>query len=186
MRPEEFVELLVERLGAQGDGIARYRGEPVFLPFAVLGDRVRARLGAPPRRRTRGPDRRMARRREGRADPPCTHFGYCGGCALQHLDQPSYRAVKLGALRRALERVRIDPGLVQPLRVVPAARRRARLGLMRPRDPKLPARVGFRERFRHELIDLRECAVLEPALFALVGELRLVARNLLPTRGRQR
>ncbi len=96
----------------------------------------------------------------------------------------SYRAVKLGALCTALERVRIDPGLVQPLRVVPAARRRARLGLARPRDPKLPARVGFRERFRHELVDLRECSVLEPVLFALVGELRHVARNLLPPDGK--
>ena len=86
-------------------------------------------------------------------------------------------------LRTALERVGIDPDLVQPLRVVPPARRRARLGMMRPRDPRLPARVGFRERFRHDLVDLVECPVLEPALFALVGKLRLVAGDLLPPGG---
>ena len=177
------VELLVERLGAQGDGIARHKGEPIFLPFTAPGDRVRARLGA---RREGGREGRTVELLDsgkGRADPPCTHFGYCGGCALQHLDPASYRAVKLGALRSSLERVRIDPGLVQPLRVVPAARRRARLGLVRPRDPRLPARVGFRARFRHDLVDLRECLVLEPALFALIGKLRLVARNLLPAGG---
>src|SRR5215469_13976247 len=67
--------------------------------------------------------------------------------------------------------------------VVPAARRRARLKLVRPRDPRLPARVGFRSRFSHDLVDLRKCSVLEPALFALVGELRLVARKLLPAGG---
>jgi 23S rRNA (uracil1939-C5)-methyltransferase len=179
----DLAELLVGRLGAQGDGIARYKGESVFLPFTVPGDRVRARLGA---RRGGGRDGQIVERLAsglGHAEPPCRHFGYCGGCALQHLDPASYRAVKLGALRSALERVRIDPGLVQPLRVVPAARRRARLGLMRPRDPKLPARTGFRERFRHDLVDLRECPVLEPVLFALVGELRLVARDLLPAGG---
>ena len=54
---------------------------------------------------------------------------------------------------------------------------------MRPRDPRLPARIGFRERFRHDLVDLRECPVLEPALFALVGELRRVGRDLLPAGG---
>ena len=174
---------MVERLGAQGDGIARHEGEPIFLPFTAPGDRVRARLGA---RRGGGREGRTVEwldSGKGRADPPCTHFGYCGGCALQHLDPASYRAVKLGALRSSLERVRIDPGLVQPLRVVPAARRRARLGLVRPRDPRLPARVGFRARFRHDLVDLRECLVLEPALFALIGKLRLVARNLLPAGG---
>ena len=177
------VELLVERLGAQGDGIARHKGEPIFLPFTAPGDRVRARLGA---RREGGREGRTVELLDsgkGRADPPCTHFGYCGGCALQHLDPASYRAVKLGALRSSLERVRIDPGLVQPLQVVPAARRRARLGLARPRDPRLPARVGFRARFQHDLVDLRECLVLEPALFALIGKLRLVARNLLPAGG---
>jgi 23S rRNA (uracil1939-C5)-methyltransferase len=180
---EGLVELLVERLGAQGDGIARHEGEPIFLPFTAPGDRVRARLGA---RRGGGREGRTVEWLEagkGRADPPCTHFGYCGGCALQHLDLASYRAVKLGALCKALERVRIDAGLVQPLRVVPAARRRARLGLVRPCDPRLPAWVGFRARFRHDLVDLRECLVLEPALFAVIGELRLVARNLLPAGG---
>jgi 23S rRNA (uracil1939-C5)-methyltransferase len=180
---DELVELAVERIGAHGDGIAEHDGELVFLPFTVAGDRVRARLGT---RRGGGREGQIVERLAsgpGHADPSCRHFGHCGGCALQHLDPISYRAVKLGALLSALERVRIDPGLVQPLRVVPAPRRRARLGLMRPRDPRLPARIGFRERFRHDLVDLRECPVLEPALFALVGELRRVGCDLLPAGG---
>ena len=144
------------------------------------GDRVRARLGA---RRGGGREGRVVEwldAGQGRVEPPCAHFGRCGGCALQHLDPAFYQAVKLGALRTTLQRVGIDPGLVRPLRVVPPARRRARLGMMRPGDPRLPALIGFRERFRHDLVDLAECPVLEPALFALVRELRLVARDLLP------
>jgi 23S rRNA (uracil1939-C5)-methyltransferase len=54
--------------------------------------------------------------------------------------------------------------------------------MIRPGDPRSPALIGFRERFRHDLVDLRECPVLEPALLALVGELRLVARDLVPPR----
>ena len=54
---------------------------------------------------------------------------------------------------------------------------------MRPRDRRAPPRVGFRKRFRHELIDLAECPVLEPGLFAFVGELRRVACDLLPPGG---
>ncbi len=98
---------------------------------------------------------------------------------MQHLAPVSYRAVKLGVLNIALQRVGIDPDLVQPLRVVPPERRRVRLGMMRPADPRLPALVGFRERFRHNLIDLAECSVLEPPLVGLVPELRLAATNLL-------
>jgi 23S rRNA (uracil1939-C5)-methyltransferase len=177
--PDGLVELLVERLGAQGDGIAQYQGAPVFLPFTVPGDRVRARLGIQRGGGREGQTIEWLERGKRRADPPCRHFGRCGGCALQHLDRLSYREIKLGALRSSLERVRIDPGLVQPLRVVPAARRRARLGLVRPRDPRLPARIGFRARFRHDLVDLAQCVVLEPPLFQLVGKLRLAAGELL-------
>jgi 23S rRNA (uracil1939-C5)-methyltransferase len=182
---EKPVELLVERLGAQGDGIAFYAGEPIFLPFTVPGDRVRARLGA---RRGPGREGRVVERivsGPGRAVPPCRHFGRCGGCTLQHLDPGIYQTVKLGALRSALERVGIDPGVVEPLRVVPPVRRRARLGLTRPRDPSSPGRIGFRERFRHDLVDLVECPVLEPALVAVAVAvaLRTLVRNLLPPGG---
>jgi 23S rRNA (uracil1939-C5)-methyltransferase len=54
---------------------------------------------------------------------------------------------------------------------------------VRPRDPRLSVLIGYRERFRHTLVDLWECPVLEPALFALAGNLRLVARDLLPPGG---
>ena len=138
------VELSVEKIGAQGDGIAFHEGEPVFLPFTAPGDRVRARLGAA---RAGGREGRVVDRLVSgseRADPPCRHFGTCGGCALQHLEPALYRAVKLASLTTALERVRIDPGIVEPLRVVPPARRRARIGLARPRRSAIFLRAsGF-------------------------------------------
>jgi 23S rRNA (uracil1939-C5)-methyltransferase len=180
---EELVELAIERVGARGDGIAQYRGGPVFVPFTVPGDHVRARLGA---RRHGGREGFVVdwlASGPGRGAPRCRHFGTCGGCALQHLDHESYQRIKLGALLSALERVGIDPGVVGPMRLVPPERRRARLGISRPRDPRLPARVGYRERFRHNLVDLRECPVLEPALFALIGRLPQVARDLIPPGG---
>ena len=182
-QPERPVELSVERVGARGDGIAQHRGEPVFLPFTVPGDRVRARLGA---RRGGGREGRVIDRLASgpeRADPPCRHFGICGGCTLQHLSASSYQAVKLGALHAALERVGIDPGVIQPMRVVPPARRRTRVGLVRPGDPLLPARIGFRERFRHDLVDIRECLILEGPLFVVITMLRQATPDLLPPGG---
>lgn len=180
---EELIELSIERIGARGDGIAQYRGQPVFVPFTVPGDRVLARLGA---RRGGGWEGLVVDRRAsgpGRTLPQCRHFETCGGCTLQHLDLVSYHQVKIATLYAALERVGIDPGVVVPLRVLPPERRRARLGLARPRDPRSSVRVGYRERFRHDLIDLRECPVLEPALLAVVEGLREIARDLLAPGG---
>ncbi|HEY3909858.1 MAG TPA: class I SAM-dependent RNA methyltransferase [Stellaceae bacterium] len=179
----EPAELTVERIGAAGDGVARRQGERIYLPFTAPGDRVRARLGP---RRGGGREGRVVALLgpgPGRAPPPCRHFGHCGGCALQHLDPETYRVAKLDGLRAALGRAGIDPGVVGPLRAVPPGRRRTRLGLMRPRDARQPARLGFRPRFHHDLVDLRECLVLEPALFAASCMLRRLVAELLPPGG---
>ncbi|MBV8121260.1 MAG: class I SAM-dependent RNA methyltransferase, partial [Alphaproteobacteria bacterium] len=127
--PAELIELEVERIGAAGDGVARWCGAPVYLPFTVPGDRVRVVLGA---RRGGGHEGRTVEilvPGEGRADPPCRLFGHCGGCSLQHLDAEAYRHAKLTALRAALARVRIQAEVLAPLRRAAPARRRARVGL---------------------------------------------------------
>ena len=180
---EPLVELTIERLGGQGDGIARRRGEAVFVPFTLPGDRVRARLG--PRRQ--GGHEAWAvewlARGSGRTEPVCRHFARCGGCALQHLGPETYHAAKLAGLDAALKRVGIDPAVVKPLRAVAPGRRRARFGLRRPRHAHAPAIVGFRERFSHAVVDIRECAVLDPSLWALVAPLRDLAAAMLAPGG---
>lgn len=178
-RREPAVEVTVARLGVQGDGIAEHGGETLFVPFTAPGDRVRVRLGA---RRGPGRDARVVELIEPgpqRAEPVCRHFGRCGGCAVQHLDRENYRRVKLGVLCGALAKAGIDPVVVTPLRTVPPQRRRARLGLFRPKEARAAAVIGFRERFSHALVDLQECAVLEPDLLALVDKLRRLAPDLL-------
>jgi 23S rRNA (uracil1939-C5)-methyltransferase len=119
------VELSVDRIGARGDGVAQYRGRPVFVPFTVPGDRVRVRLGAQRHGGWEGlvVDRLVCG--PGRTSPLCRHFGSCGGCALQHLETGSYKNVKLAAVYTALERVGIDRDVVAPLRLLQPERRRA-------------------------------------------------------------
>ena len=171
----DVAELVVERIGARGDGVANWRRETVYLPFTLPGERVRARLGM---RRGGGREGRVVERLAGavrHAAPQCPHFGRCGGCALQHLDADSYASLKRGLLLAALERARLSPETVEPLLRVSPLRRRVRVGLSRPRTPHLPAQVGFRERFRRQLVDVEACAVMEPALLAIVNELRAVA-----------
>ena len=179
----ELVELSVDRIGAAGDGIAQWHGVTVYLPFTAAGDRVRAVLGAHRGGGREGRVVEMLAAGPGRTEAPCGHFGRCGGCALQHLGSVAYRTAKLARLHGALERAKIDPRVIEPMRTVPPGRRRASLGLMRPRDSRQPARIGFRERFRHDLVDLRECLVLDPPLLALVEALRACTADLLPPGG---
>lgn len=176
----DLVELTVETIGARGDGIARDVSGPVYLPFTVPGDRVRARIDD-----TRGTSRaafviETLAPGPGRATPPCRHFGICGGCALQHLDPALYAATKTAFVRAALAHHGLGDTPLRPLMLLPpGTRRRVRLSLARPaRKGKAPI-VGFSQRASHELVDIVECAVLAPQLFSIVAPLRLLAGELL-------
>jgi 23S rRNA (uracil1939-C5)-methyltransferase len=170
-------ELVVESLGARGDGLATFAGERVYVPFSVPGDRVRVRLARD------GDDRLVGRvvavlaPGAARAAPACRHFGECGGCALQHVAAEAYRDWKFAQLHAALARQGVEPGAVEALALSPpGSRRRADLtALGKPGGVAL----GFNARASHRVIDLAVCPVLRPRLAALIGPLREALAPLL-------
>jgi 23S rRNA (uracil1939-C5)-methyltransferase len=171
--------LAVESVGVRGDGIAPHAGERVFLPFTAPGDIVRARIGA---RRGEGRSGEVLAVLEpgARATPRCAHFGACGGCALQHLSEAAYAEAKTAWLAAALRQHGVAAASVLPLhRLAPGTRRRARWAMHRPRPAAAAVQLGFHARASHRIVDLRECAVLHPALVALAAPLRGLAMALL-------
>ena len=164
-RPERL-ELLIESVGARGDGIARLGTSKVFVPFTLPGERVEAFI------EHTVPDGLVALAGEWieespeRIAAPCPHFEACGGCALQHWSDAGYAAWKVELLRTALRRQGIEAP-VEPLRRTPPhARRRA--GFV-ARFGGRGVKLGFRERSSHRLVPVAACPVLRPSLerFAL-------------------
>jgi 23S rRNA (uracil1939-C5)-methyltransferase len=169
----EIVTLRVAEIGVRGDGVALHDGQRIFLPLTAPGDLVRARL-ADGRAEIIGFDTQGAR-----AAPRCSHFGACGGCALQHLTPETYAAAKTAWLAGALRQHGLAAE-IKPLRGLPAGtRRRARFSIARPKSAKAPAELGFQARASHRIVDLRDCAVLHPALLALAAPLRRLAPSVL-------
>ena len=44
MQPYQILDLPIDDVGCEGEGIAHYEGYTVFVPFAAPGERVRARI----------------------------------------------------------------------------------------------------------------------------------------------
>jgi 23S rRNA (uracil1939-C5)-methyltransferase len=106
----------------------------------------------------------------------CRHFGDCGGCTLQDLPPEAYCAHKRAAVMRALERHRIEAEVADIVAVAPRTRRRTVLNVQRRGGA---VAVGFHPLKSHSVVDMHECLVLTPALFALVGALRRATAPLL-------
>jgi len=164
----------IERLGADGDGIATSDGARLFVPFTVPGDRVRVALGPA---RGGGRAARVVERLAdgpGRAQPVCPHFGVCGGCAAQHLDDATYLAWKHDIVAAALARRGLDVALA-PVVVAHGPRRRAEFALGHVRDRVL---AGFRQRFDSAIVDVTACPVIDERLLALLGPLRALGADM--------
>jgi 23S rRNA (uracil1939-C5)-methyltransferase len=170
----ELLELTIAEIGAHGDGIAHRDGDTVFVPYTLPGDRVRARRIGPAHAL---PQEWLSRATEPH-QPRCSHFGSCGGCALQHLEHDAYAAWKLRQLTVTLARRGFDGVEVAPLvRALPAERRRAAFGAIRTAAQTIAGFHAYRSR---TLIDMLDCAVLAPAIVALLPPLRALLHGVLP------
>ncbi|GGC01912.1 RNA methyltransferase [Novosphingobium endophyticum] len=103
-------------------------------------------------------------------EPPCRHFGHCGGCQLQQLDEESLIAfvearVANASASQELGTEKIAPPHLSP----PLSRRRVSL---RAESSGGRIVIGFREARSHRLVELAECHVMAPELAALLGPLR--------------
>ena len=101
----QIIEGEIETIAFGGDGILRYRGFVVFVPFTAVGDRIICRISEIKRSFAKGVLIELKYASSYRAQPLCPYFGNCGGCQLQHLKIEAQLKYKLTAVQDALKRI---------------------------------------------------------------------------------
>ncbi len=109
-----------------------------------------------------------------RVEPKCQHFGYCGGCSMQHLEPSAQVAMK----QRVLEDNLWHLGKVKAENIMRPMygptwgyRFRARLSV-RYVAKKGGVLVGFHERSSSYVADITDCKILPPHVARLLVPLR--------------
>jgi 23S rRNA (uracil1939-C5)-methyltransferase len=149
---------VIVRLAARGDGVGE---SGRFYPLTAPGDCV--------------PEAGEVRPGPHRQAPPCRHFPECGGCQLQHVDDGAYAGFLRDRIASALAAQGIAAPNILPAHISPPnTRRRASLRAERG------GALGFNAEASHRVVDMRECHILRPELFALVAPLRALLRRLKP------
>ncbi len=143
----------IVRVAAKGDGVT---ASGRFVAGAAPGDRQREDGTLEP-----GPHH---------VTPSCRHFGDCGGCQLQHLDEETLSGFVAERVGNAAAGQGLAPdGIAAPHLSPPGSRRRASLHAA-TRGGRIE--LGFRAQGSHRIVDMAECPVLAPELVAVIAPLR--------------
>jgi len=164
-------------VGAEGDGIGlQSDGSRLYVPLTVPGDSVRVRSLARRGDGWIGELESILQSGPGRRAPSCGHFGVCGGCTSQHWVEADYLEWNSGRLAAALRRAGFEaPAMAPIMHGSPGQRRRMDLAVRRGQGSLT---LGLHRARGTEIVDLTECPVLHPALFALIAPLRVVLSSL--------
>ena len=148
--------LTIERLGAQGDGVAVLDGKDLFIPLTLPGERVEILQDG-----SSGELVQILEASALRQKPPCRFYGQCGGCLLQHADPVLYQDWKQKNLTDTLRQADIDLAPEPMQKAHGEGRRRVTLHARRENSTW---HVGFMARRSHTLIAITDCLLLVPAL----------------------
>jgi len=162
----QALQLTVTGLAFRGHGIARTaEGQVVFVPYAAPGDVVRARIVESRGDYLRGAIERVEGASPDRVNPPCPHFGRCGGCQWLHVRDEAQRHWKAEILRDQLGRL----GGLRDVPIAPLVRPTGGLGYrtraqLQVREAEGWTQFGFFAPASHRVVPVGTCPLLHPML----------------------
>ena len=137
-------------------------GKPVFVPFAIPGEKVRVRLPIERKDYNIGELVEVLVPSPRRVEPRCRHFGVCGGCHYQHISYEHQLEIKQKIVIDQMQRI----GKMQdpPVRsIIPSpAEWNYRNTMQFHISPG--GRPGFRDTKGTEVVEVQECHLPQPEL----------------------
>lgn len=95
----------IESSGAKGKSVGHVDGRVVFVPFGAVGDLVDIQVFKKKSSYYEGRIVAFHEYSSQRTEPPCQHFGLCGGCKWQHLAYEHQLAFKQNQVKNSLDRI---------------------------------------------------------------------------------
>jgi 23S rRNA (uracil1939-C5)-methyltransferase len=147
------------------------QGRVVFVPYAIPGETVRVRPTKGKERYTHAELIEVLEPSPHRLQPPCPHYGLCGGCHFQHIAYPAQLVFKTDVVRDQLSRVgKFENPPVEMALASPAEWEYRNSASFSPTED---GRLGYWSHSEERVISIEECHLLQPALQSLYRDLDL-------------
>lgn len=143
-----------------GHGVVPGNNGPVFIPYVLCGETINYRISCRHRSVQWGVAEEILEKSPHRIEPPCPHYGTCGGCNLQHADYPHQIEIKRSILKGNLQRIAsITLPEACDITTSPPFRYRTRM-ILQIRH----GRMGLFLRGSHDLEPITQCPLMSEAM----------------------
>jgi 23S rRNA (uracil1939-C5)-methyltransferase len=154
-----MVQLTIEGLGRQGDGVAHTPEGVVYVPYALLDETVNVEING-----ERGRLIEVITPSAQRREAMCPLFTQCGGCVAQHMSVPLYQEWKRENVIYEMSREGLDVSaleITQPISAHGEGRRRVTWHVREVEGQRV---AGLMQARSHTLIAVDHCPILQPDL----------------------
>lgn len=181
----QIVELEIDDLTNLGSGVGRIDGWVVMVPYALGGERVKARIYRNHKNYSEADLVEVVRPSPDRVEPQCSLFGVCGGCQYQHLSyagQLEWKRKQVADLMKRIGGIDFEVSPTHPSPKQYGYRSKLTPHYERPRNGNMP--VGFiMQGRRNTLVDVEQCPIASQAINKALLEARARIKNSNPRRG---
>lgn len=159
----QILQLEIESLSSDGNGVAHSDGQAIFVPGTAPGDFARVRIVKPMKNYAFGRLEELLAPGPGRIPVDCPVAGPCGGCGLRHISYETECAAKTQFVRDAFARLgRLDVPVLPVLPAPDTDRYRNKVQLPVGMDEQGHLRTGFYAGRSHRIVACDDCR-LQPA-----------------------
>jgi len=171
VRLEEDYEFIIKSYSHQGEGIGRVNNFTVFVPGAILGERVRVKITEVKKNFARGRLKEVILSSPHRIKPLCPVYHLCGGCQLQHIVYEKQLEMKKEILENALDRIGKQNIKTLPTIGMKDPWRYRNKGYFQVNQEKGGVRLGFYKADSYDFVPASGCVLFSLQVNRLVGYL---------------
>ena len=172
------IELDIDSLTNLGAGVGRVGGWVVFVPFALPGEKVRARVHRNDKNCSHADLVEVLVPSPDRVEPRCPLFGECGGCQYQHLayqKQLEWKTRQVGELMKHMAGIEFPVNPCLGTDQIWHYRSKITPHFERPRDGVV-GEIGFLAAARRRIVDVPQCDIAMEEINRALPDIRAAIR----------
>lgn len=166
----QMVEIEIESITSEGNGVGKYDGQAIFVPLTAPGEKARVRIAKVTKSYAYGILDSVLEPSPSRIPSDCTVYRYCGGCQLRHITYEEELNQKQMITADCFKRIgKVDLPLLPILPSPVQSNYRNKVQFPVQKSEKGTPAIGFFAHRSHRLIASENCN-LQPAILNEIAQ----------------